>query len=160
MNQVVDYNQDETLNIHRITNNWSAFQTTWNNQPSFSPVIEGSVSSKAVGFWSFTISNLLKSWYAADVLNYGVTVKNRNDMGSCKAFETLDSGLGIPKISINYQVDPIGYQDVWGFTPEGVNGFNGNLIHQATDIEIQGRGIPVSHRVSSAYFQLLSAGCE
>ncbi|MBS4024702.1 MAG: DNRLRE domain-containing protein, partial [Clostridia bacterium] len=133
-----------TLDIHRNTTNWTASQTTWNNQPSFSPTIEGSVTSGSSGYWNFNIPNLIMSWYAANVPNYGVTVKNRDEMSSVKAFQTLNLGLDMPRMTINYQVDPIGYEDVWGFTPEGVNGFNGNLLHQVADLELPGRGIPVS----------------
>jgi YD repeat-containing protein len=35
-------------------------------------------------------------------------------------------------------------ESFWGYTPEGINGFNGNLVLQATDLHIPGRGVPVT----------------
>lgn len=41
-------------------------------------------------------------------------------------------------------VDPIGLEDFWTYTEDGVNPVNGNLVIVEKDLSIPGRGIPVS----------------
>ena len=137
-------NSQTTVDVHQNITNWTASGTTWNNQPSFSATPEASITSTALGYWDFNITNLLKKWYNADAPNYGIIVKHRTETSQYKEFESVNYMYNMPKITVNYEVDPIGYEDQWGFTPEGVNGFNGNLIDQVTDLDVPGRGIPAN----------------
>lgn len=133
-----------TVDVHQITANWTASGTTWNSQPSFSATPEASVNSNTVGYWDFSITNLAKAWYASSTPNYGIMLKNQNEAEGFKRFISYNYTASTPKLTVNYTVDPIGQEQQWGFTPEGVNGFNGNLSVSAADVTIPGRGIPVS----------------
>lgn len=137
-------NTATTVDVHKITSAWTASTTTWNAQPSYSSSAETSITSTTVGYWTFLISNLVKAWYEANTPNYGVAVKHRYETQTFKEFTSSNGASNKPYMTVNYTVDPIGYEDQWGLTPEGVNGFNGNLLFQVTDLEIPGRGIPVS----------------
>lgn len=136
-----------TVDVHKITSSWTGTGTTWNSQPTYNSTAETGASIGTTGYITFLISNLVKSWYAATTPNYGVIVKHRTETDTSKEFISSNNDpntSSVPYMTINYTVDPIGQEDQWGFAPEGVNGFNGNLSLSATDVSIPGRGIPVS----------------
>jgi len=137
-------NTATTVDVHKITSGWTASGTTWNAQPGYSATAETSINSTATGYWTFLVSNLVKAWYDAATPNYGVAVKHRTETQAAKQFISSNGANNKPYMTVNYKVDPIGHEDQWGFTPDGVNGFNGNLLYQAADLNIPGRGIPVS----------------
>ena len=72
-------------------------------------------------------------------------LKQQNESTSTyRSFNTVNSAINTPRLTINYTVDPIGLENFWGYTKDGVNPANGNLVLKETDQSIPGRGIPVS----------------
>ncbi|GAB6153978.1 hypothetical protein JCM17380_27280 [Desulfosporosinus burensis] len=53
-----------------------------------------------------------------------------------RSFNTVEAGPtnNTPRLTINYTVDPIGLENFWGYTKDGVNPANGNLVLQETDL--------------------------
>lgn len=71
-------------------------------------------------------------------------LKQRNETTvPFRRFTSVESAFYTPRLTINYTVEPIGLEDFWGYTKDGVNPANGNLVLQQTDLSIPGRGIPV-----------------
>jgi RHS repeat-associated protein len=96
-------------------------------------------------YWQWEITQLIKDWYNGVQPNYGFMLKQQNETTSpYRSFNTVNSGNNTPRITINYTVDPIGLEDFWSTTEEGINPANGNLVLQETDKSVPGRGFDVS----------------
>ncbi|WP_245975759.1 DNRLRE domain-containing protein [Paenibacillus prosopidis] len=140
--------RNETTNVsvdaNRITGSWGT--VTWNTQPAINATPEKTVTSNAVNaYWQWDITQLTKDWYNGVLPNYGIMLKQQNESTSpFRAFNTVNSGTNTPRLTLNYTVDAIGLENFWGYTPDGVNPSNGNLVYQETDLNISGRGIPVN----------------
>lgn len=134
-----------SVDLYRITSSWTG-SATWNTQPSIGTSAESTVTSNTNGtYWQWNITQLSKDWYNGVQSNYGIMLKQQNEATSpFRAFNTVNTGTNTPKLTINYWVDPIGTEDFWSCTEDGVNPANGNLIHQANDVSITGIGIPIN----------------
>ncbi|MBS3902641.1 MAG: DNRLRE domain-containing protein [Dethiobacter sp.] len=142
--QIASGSTSHTLDIYRVTSFWDAYQTTWNSQPTVGAV-EASLSNNAQNqYWNFDVTNLVRAWYGNTQPNYGMMVRHRTETEASRKFNSANNSTSQPRLVINYTVDPIGMESFWGYTPEGINGFNGNLALQATDLHIPGRGVPVT----------------
>lgn len=132
-----------TVDMYRITSNWTASATTWYNQPSTAATPESSVTSSSYNtYWYFPATELVKKWYSmgsSTYQNYGVMLKHQNEAGALKLFRTVNNGTNTPVITIDYIVDPTGAEGFWSFD-KGVNVFNGNLLVNSTDTGMPGRG--------------------
>jgi RHS repeat-associated protein len=133
--------QQVSIDLYRITSNWTS-SVTWNNQPSIGSTKESTVtSSTANAYWSWEITQLVKDWYNGIQPNYGLMLKQQNEASSpYRTFNTVNSGTNTPRITINYWVEPIGTESFWMTTKDGVNPANGNLVLQETDLAIPGLG--------------------
>lgn len=119
---------------------------TWNTQPTLGATPEATLTNNKVNaYWQWDITQLAKDWYNGVLPNYGMLLKQQNEGTSpYRAFNTVNSGSNTPRLTINYWVDPIGMENFWGYTKDGVNPANGNLVLQETDLSVPGRGIPVN----------------
>jgi hypothetical protein len=133
--------QQVSIDLYRITSNWTS-SVTWNNQPSIGSTKESTVTSNTVNaYWSWEITQLVKDWYNGIQPNYGLMLKQQNESSSpYRTFNTVNSGTNTPRITINYWVEPIGKESFWMTTKDGVNPANGNLVLQETDLAIPGLG--------------------
>lgn len=133
-----------SVDLYKITSNWTG-SVTWNTQPTIHATPESTVTSNASGaYWQWDITQLTKDWYNGVTPNYGFMLKQQNEGTSpYRSFNTVNA-TNTPRLTINYTIDPIGLEDFWGYTEDGVNPANGNLVLQQTDISIPGRGVPVS----------------
>lgn len=63
-----------TINAHEILEDWDESTVTWNNQPSHSSDVVGSItkSPKEYGWWEIGITSLVKKWISKESPNYGV----------------------------------------------------------------------------------------
>jgi YD repeat-containing protein len=86
-------------------------------------------------------------------------LKQQNESTSpFRAFNSVNSGSNTPRLTINYTVDPIGVENFWSLTKDGVNPANGNLVLQETDLSIPGRGVPVSMKRTYNSRKSMTAG--
>ncbi|WP_243292303.1 DNRLRE domain-containing protein [Bacillus sp. FJAT-47783] len=140
-----------SIDLFRITSDWQTSTTTWNSQPSIGGSPESTTTDNAVdAYWQWDITQLAKNWYNGDQANYGMMLKQQNETSSAyRSFNTVNSGNNTPRITINYTVDPMGVEEFWSTTEEGVNPANGNLVLQETDVAVPGRGVEVE--VSRTY---------
>lgn len=139
--------KNTAIDLFRINTAWID-TVTWNNQPSISTASESSVaSSLANAYWEWDITKLSQDWYNGLQSNYGILLKNR-DESSASSYGYFAASENraqfIPKITITYTVDPIGSEEFWHVTDEGVNPFNGNFSLLETDFVLSGRGVPLS----------------
>lgn len=139
--------QDTTsvsLDLYRITSSWTT-SVTWNTQPTIEQNPESTTTNNTYDqYWQWDITQLTKDWYNGVQANYGFMLKQQNeDTSPFRAFNTVNNGTNTPRLTINYWIDPIGLEDFWGYTKDGVNPANGNLVLQQSDFSISGRGIPV-----------------
>lgn len=134
-----------SVDLFKITSNWTG-SVTWNTQPTINATPESTVTSNVAGaYWQWDITQLTKDLYNGVVPNYGFMLKQQNEGTSpYRSFNTVNASTNTPRLTINYTIDPIGLEDFWGYTNDGVNPANGNLILQQNDFSIPGRGVPVS----------------
>ena len=65
-----------SLQVQKVTSPWQENIITWNNQPSFSPLIETTTNVIRKRLWyDFNITDLVKSWYSHPETNYGLVLK-------------------------------------------------------------------------------------
>lgn len=128
-----------------VESTWSS-SVTWNTQPTIGATPEATATNNTNNaYWTWNITQLAKDWYSGSQVNNGLMLKQQNEGSSAyRSFNSVNSGNNTPFLAITYTVDPIGIENFWGFTKDGVNPANGNLVLQETDLSIPGRGIPVS----------------
>ncbi|MGE7717885.1 DNRLRE domain-containing protein [Priestia megaterium] len=134
-----------SVDLNRITSNWTN-SVTWNTQPTIQSTPESTVTSNASNaYWQWTVTQLIKDWYNGVTPNYGFMLKQQNETTSpYRTFNTVNNGNNTPQLTVNYTVDPIGMENYWGLTKDGVNPANGNFVFQKNDLSIPGRGVPVN----------------
>jgi len=129
-----------TLNVYPQTQPWSSWSTrTWNTQPSVGS-LAGTTTGNSTGYWNITITDLVKDWYNGVLANYGISLRLDNETQTALEFYSKEQGSNVPKLTITYTVDPIGQENFWTFSQDGVNMASGNLAFQKTDVSIPGRG--------------------
>jgi hypothetical protein len=70
--------QQVSIDLYRITSNWSS-SVTWNNQPSVRSTKESTTTNNtANAYWSWDITQLVKDWYNGIQPNYGLMLKQQN----------------------------------------------------------------------------------
>ncbi|NMD72143.1 DNRLRE domain-containing protein [Bacillus sp. DNRA2] len=134
------------IDLHRINSSWGD-SVTWNSQPAILPTSESSASPGTFNaFWRWEITKLIQDWYNGTQANYGIMLKNRDETSAPYGFFTTKENTATyePRITLTYTVDPIGLEEYWHRTEEGINPSNGNLSLSETDLFITGRGIPLS----------------
>ncbi|MCM3068244.1 DNRLRE domain-containing protein [Priestia flexa] len=141
---------NSVIDLFRITNDWTS-SVSWNTQPSVANQLEASTTSNAVNaYWKWDVTKLVKDWYNGDQANYGFMLKQQNETSSpYRTFTSVNNGVNTPRLTVNYTVDPIGDEDFWVKTEEGINPSNGNLLLNQTDVSVSGRGPEVN--VNRAY---------
>ncbi|MGJ3195876.1 DNRLRE domain-containing protein [Peribacillus frigoritolerans] len=135
-----------SIDLFRVTSNWSATTATWNAQPSLGVSPESTTTDNKVNaYWQWDITKLAKDWYNGVQANYGMMLKQQNETSSpYRSFNTVNSGNNTPRITVNYTVAGIGLESFWMTTEDGVNPANGNLVYKETDVKIPGRGPEVN----------------
>lgn len=133
-----------SIDLYRVTSSWTTY-ATWNTQPTIGQNPESTLTKNTYNdYWQWDITQLTKDWYNGVQANYGFMLKQQNEATSpFRAFNSVNNGTNTPRLTINYWIDPIGFEDFWGYTKDGVNPANGNLLLQQNDFNIPGRGIPV-----------------
>jgi YD repeat-containing protein len=135
-----------TVDLYRLNSAWGD-AVTWDSQPTAAVTAESSAAPNNYNlFWVWYITKLAQDWYNGGQANYGMMLKNRDESTAPWAsFTTKENTAAYaPKLSITFEVDPIGLEDFWHQTEEGVNPSNGNLTLTEIDLVIPGRGIPLT----------------
>ncbi|WP_052947800.1 DNRLRE domain-containing protein [Aneurinibacillus tyrosinisolvens] len=148
--QTKAYTTNTSISLSRITSDWNSY-VAWNTQPTIKTTAESTVTSNTSnGYWQWDITQLAKDWYNNSQPNYGFMLKQQSETAASNwVFNTVNSGTNTLQLTVNYTVDPIGVEDFWGYSQDGVNVANGNLVVDGTDVSTPGRGVPVS--VSRVY---------
>jgi len=136
--QYLDSPPSTTLNAYPLTGTWGSTRT-WNTQPSVGS-LAGSVTGNNSGYWNITITDLVKDWYNGVSNNYGLCLKLDNETQSALEYYSKEQGSNVPMLSITYTVDPIGIENFWTLSKDGINMASGNLVFQKNDLTIPGRG--------------------
>ncbi len=133
-----------SIDLYRATSSWTTY-ATWNTQPAIGQNPETTTTNNTYNqYWQWDITQLTKDWYNGVQSNYGFMLKQQNeDTSPFRAFNTVNNGTNTPTLTITYWIDPIGLEDFWGYTKDGVNPANGNLVLQQSDFSIPGRGVPI-----------------
>lgn len=136
---------NSAIDLYRITKDWDS-TVTWNTQPTIGSQPEATTTSNAVNaYWQWDMTQLVKDWYNGNQANFGFMLKQQNESSDpYRSFNTVNNGSNTPRLTINYRVDPIGEEDFWMLTKDGINPANGNLVDKETDIDIPGRGPEVA----------------
>nr|WP_245891221.1 DNRLRE domain-containing protein [Desmospora activa] len=144
----------ERENLHPVTEYWSSSTVTWRNQPA----VGAAISNQTVGgpgWVDFYLTDLARQWYSGEAPNYGVSLRHATESNNRKSYwssDYTDNSLR-PKLTITYNIDPLGKEEFWTTVDSNVNTYNGNFFlcdcSTTYDVSIQGRGIPAS--VERAY---------
>lgn len=137
-------NPGNTLQAYPITTSWSADKLTWDTQPK----IDSTMISSTTGVQepeNFDITSVVKDWYKGTRPNYGIMIRNQTETDAKQEFLSSENPTPTktPKITINYAINPVGSDSAWSFD-DNVNLMNGNLFLEETDVNLNGRGIPIS----------------
>jgi hypothetical protein len=61
--------------VHNLTSDWIDTLTTWNNQPTYSPSVIGSIETYNAAFRHYVdLTSLVTSWHAGSLSNNGVAI--------------------------------------------------------------------------------------
>jgi len=162
------YNQSlGNINLHRINSAWDDDQVTWNTKPAYGSVeaaaqLQGGqwgiyefedfwgnnyqLDTYQNGVYSVNITPLFRDWYQGTQPNYGLALTGDDNNTGVAIFHSSEeySIAERPWLTVFYDLDSLGYANNWGFTDESTNVYNGNLLEQAVDMFVPGRGEPVN----------------
>ncbi|QKI81650.1 DNRLRE domain-containing protein [Kroppenstedtia eburnea] len=151
MYQALNNSNTERINVHPVTESWINSTVTWNTQPA----VGAAVSHQDVtgpGWTHWYLTDLTKDWYSGKTMNRGISLRMATEMNDRKSWHsmnyTTDTSLR-PKLTVMYEIDPLGVESFWTTAVSNVNTYNGNFFLPETDVSIPGRGIPAS--VERAY---------
>ncbi len=115
--QTASGSTSHTLDLYHVTSFWDAYQTTWNNQPTVGAV-EASLSNNAQNqYWNWDATNLVRAWYGNTQPNYGMMIRHRTETEASRQFRSANNTTNLPRLVINYTVDPIGVESFLGASP-------------------------------------------
>lgn len=140
------------LHTYPVKENWSSTTVTWNNQPSTGNSIANN-SITGAGWYDLYMTQLVRDWYSGTTPNHGVMLRLENEANDRKSYYSSDYTTNTslrPKLTIVYEIEPIGDESFWTTASDLVNTFNGNLFLSETDVELKGRG-EVSLTVGRSY---------
>ncbi|TPF19473.1 DNRLRE domain-containing protein [Priestia megaterium] len=140
------FEKQANVSVYPITKSWNSNSVNWSNQPTTDAVISNQNVSTD-GDYTFYTTNLVKDWYSGKKANYGIMLKNTDETADRKMFRSSDYSTDTskkPKLTVAYTIDPIGVESYWTTAESNVNTYNGNFFNQETDINIEGRGLPLT----------------
>ena len=113
---IYTYNQTPFVEAHRITSDWIANSTTWNNQPSIGPTDGTFQTTTNLEGWSLPLTSLVQNWYNGTP-NYGVELKYSNENQVVRELisnnNTSYPQSNYPCLKIDYNVDGLGEEPFW-----------------------------------------------
>jgi RHS repeat-associated protein len=136
----------QQVNLYPVTSSWSSPTVTWNTQPSVGSQLASTIVSGA-GEYNWDITSLAKGWYNGTTKNYGISLRHQTETNDRKSFRSSDYGTDAtkkPKLVITYTVNPLGQEPFWTTALSNVNTYNGNFYLPENDVQLSGRGIPLS----------------
>ena len=160
-------NLSTTVNLYRVTSNWSQSTVTWNTQPSTDSVISEYkaipyTDESAADFIEWDITKLVNAWYLGTFSNYGIMLKSpaENSTSTHRArfyssgYTTASAARPLIAIAVRNMT---GYEDYYSYSEFSagtagtayVNDFTGNLMLMHSDMGTSGVLMPVS--VASVY---------
>ena len=86
------------ISIHKVKQNWSVNQLTYNNRPAYESNASASMEIQKAGRYQCDVTGIVKAWYAGEA-NYGVALAANNANGSYQA--KLDRN---PYFTVHYEV--------------------------------------------------------
>lgn len=93
----------QTVNVHRITQDWSELGVTWNSfAGAFDPSVIGSFSTAVVGWKTVDLTALVQAWVSGMLPNYGVVLKQGLTPYSIYTSSEFVDPVLRPKLEISY----------------------------------------------------------
>jgi len=98
------------IDLHQVVADWDEMTVTWNNQPSFNPLVVATVpaTGEPRGEWqSWNVTSLVQAWVNGSATNYGVVLKVTNEavLHTRTSFVSSDSSAPSqwkPKLVVTY----------------------------------------------------------
>jgi RHS repeat-associated protein len=137
---------NQQVNLYPITSSWSSSTVTWNNQPSTGSQLASTIVG-GVGEYNWDITSLAKGWYNGTTKDYGISLRHQTESNDRKSFRSSDYAVDPtikPKLVITYTINPLGQEPFWTTAMSNVNTYNGNFYLPESDLQLSGRGIPIS----------------
>lgn len=103
----IKHSEPNIITPYVLTDNWSVYTVSWEEQPSFDPENYGeSVDIRKSSKYSFDITNIIKQWYENNLDNYGLILKNAEiKKGALAKISTNLNSCYKPIVEIVYEVD-------------------------------------------------------
>ncbi len=86
------------IGIHKVKENWSVNQLTYNNRPAYEAAASAVVGIQKAGRYQCDITDIVKAWAAGEA-GYGVALVPDNANGACQA--KLDRN---PYVTVHYEI--------------------------------------------------------
>ena len=148
---------DSIIEVHKVNEAWESKTVSWDNMPTYDPVVEDYVPCKLVGRYTWNITDVVRGWYTNE--NEGILFKASDEIenarnGNWKQFYSSDKGSSEqngPLLTITF-VNSNGLEDYWSYNSSSagragtgyVNLFTGNLTWVRGDLGFDGNRMPVS----------------
>lgn len=100
-----NYNNAQTVNVHRITGAWSESEVTWNTIPGFDPAVENVFTSASYVWCSVNLTDLVQSWVDGSNPNYGVLLEHGTTLYTSYKSSEYSVAEQRPKLEICYYTD-------------------------------------------------------
>jgi hypothetical protein len=100
----VSNHSGETVNIHRITADWTEMGVTWNNfRGSYDPAVIGSFLADSDGTFFVDVTDLVRDWVSGAEENYGLLLKQDPTTDGTIYLSSEDGNFELrPKLEICY----------------------------------------------------------
>ncbi|SFS76370.1 DNRLRE domain-containing protein [Marininema halotolerans] len=137
-------------NVYPVTGTWPS-PFTWESQPAIGKLLT-SQTIKGAGWYDFDLTSLTKEWYSGQTANEGVSLRHKTESENRKSYFSSDYTndlTKLPKLTVQYNIEPLGQEAFWTTTASNVNTYNGNFFVPETDINVPGRG--VAGEISRSY---------
>ena len=148
---------DSIIEVHKVNEAWESKTVSWDNMPTYDPVVEDYVPCKLVGRYTWNITDVVRGWYTNE--NEGILFKASDEIenarnGNWKQFYSSDKGSSEqngPLLTITF-INSNGLEDYWSYNSSSagragtgyVNLFTGNLTWVRGDLGFDGNRMPVS----------------
>ncbi len=148
------HGENTPMQVHKVSDTWTSTGITWANQPAFGEYIEDFAVLDEPGYYSFTVTEIVRDWYANK--NTGMVFRFSDSIEAGSAdnwiqFYSSDYGNYKPLLSVIFR-NNAGLEGYWDYTTASagragtgyVNQYTGNLVWTRDDIGFGGNRMPVS----------------
>ncbi len=101
---VPDDDGDMNTVIRRLNSDWDESFVTWNTEPQWATIRDDTSVGSTPQFYEWDITDLVKSWVAGDLPNYGVEIEGdeRPDLARERVFRSRVNDSFFPRLVVDY----------------------------------------------------------